>query len=84
MRRPVRDLSWTLLRDGVPVARLVRVDIDQPWFVCDFTREPGFDSRGQDEDDWLETHATLVDDATNERVAPFLLRLDGDAAYLRI
>jgi hypothetical protein len=84
MRRAVRNLSWTLEYEGATVARLKRVDIDQPWLVCDFTREPGFDTQGEDEDDWLEAHATLVDDATSERIAPFLIRVDGDAAYLRI
>ena len=81
MRRPARDLSWTLVRDdGVPVARLVRIDFDQPWFVCDFTPEPGFGP------DWEEAEDVfiLVDDATDDRIQPFLLRVDGDAAYLRI
>ena len=77
-------MSWTLLHEGVPVARLTRVDLDQPWFVCDFRREPAFAPDG-DEAEWLEMHATLRhdDEPSQPTTRTFLLSLDGDVAYLR-
>jgi hypothetical protein len=80
-------VRWTLRHDGVPVARLAQVDYDQPWFVCDFVREPGFAAvAGDEESEWLESHATLMagDDPAQPPIRPFMLRVDGDVAYLRI